>query len=185
MEVERGSHPEAAIPDFDTWFWLLGRTHDQAQRIMHWFWRQGRPQLAYLLQSRVSEVFGMDLHPAAVLGKGLMIDHASGVVIGETARVSLLDIGHLSTCPLSPLGCRWALTAPSFTAQLSGPPAQNLATATQSLATTYLSALAPPCLGALRSASACAPCLLAPLANAARGARSQPASESWLQAIQD
>ena len=44
--------------------------------------------MASLLQSRISEVFGMDIHPAAQLGSSIMIDHATGVVIGETARVS-------------------------------------------------------------------------------------------------
>ena len=43
--------------------------------------------LALVLQSRVSEVLHVDIHPAARLGRGLMIDHATGVVIGETARV--------------------------------------------------------------------------------------------------
>ena len=43
--------------------------------------------LAVVLQSRVSEVMHVDIHPAAQLGRGMMIDHATGVVIGETARV--------------------------------------------------------------------------------------------------
>ena len=50
-------------------------------------WLDGAKRSAYLCQSRGSEVFGMDLHPAAVVGKGCMIDHATGVVVGETARV--------------------------------------------------------------------------------------------------
>lgn len=59
----------------------------QAYRIGHWLWRQGRKDMAYLLQMRVSEVFGVDIHPAATIGKGIMIDHAHSIVIGETARV--------------------------------------------------------------------------------------------------
>ena len=59
----------------------------QAYRIGHWLWRQGRKDLAYFIQARVSEVFGIDIHPAAKIGKGLMIDHAHSIVIGETARV--------------------------------------------------------------------------------------------------
>ncbi len=59
----------------------------QAYRIGHWLWQQGRRDLAYLIQARVSEVFGVDIHPAARIGKGLMIDHAHSIVIGETAVV--------------------------------------------------------------------------------------------------
>src|SRR5690606_3267944 len=49
--------------------------------------REGRRELAYLVQARMSEVFGVDIHPAARIGKGLMIDHAHSIVIGETAVV--------------------------------------------------------------------------------------------------
>ncbi|KAL3519286.1 hypothetical protein ACH5RR_017435 [Cinchona calisaya] len=59
----------------------------QAQRIAHKFWVQGRNVLAVILQSRVSEVFGVDIHPGARIGRGIVIDHATGVVIGETAVV--------------------------------------------------------------------------------------------------
>ena len=66
----------------------------QSYRITHWFWKQERFQLALLLQNRISEVFGVDIHPAACIGKGVFIDHGTGVVIGETAivedQVSLL-----------------------------------------------------------------------------------------------
>lgn len=59
----------------------------ETHRIAHWLWRQGRRDLAYFFQMRSSEVFGVDIHPAARLGKGVMIDHAHSVVIGETAVV--------------------------------------------------------------------------------------------------
>lgn len=59
----------------------------EAYRIAHRLWKQGREGLALALQSRVSEVFAVDIHPAAELGKGLLLDHATGVVIGETAVV--------------------------------------------------------------------------------------------------
>ncbi|MBD3679606.1 MAG: serine O-acetyltransferase [Rhodobacteraceae bacterium] len=59
----------------------------QCYRIGHWLWGQGRHDLAYFVQMRVSEVFGVDIHPAAVIGKGIMIDHAHSIVIGETAVV--------------------------------------------------------------------------------------------------
>jgi len=59
----------------------------QAQRIAHSLWLKGRQSLALLLQHRISEAFHVDAHPAAKIGKGVMIDHATGVVIGETAVV--------------------------------------------------------------------------------------------------
>ena len=59
----------------------------QAYRIGHWLWTQGRYDLAYFIQMRTSEIFGIDIHPAARIGKGIMIDHAHSIVIGETAVV--------------------------------------------------------------------------------------------------
>ncbi len=59
----------------------------QAYRVGHWLWKSGRRDLAYFVQMRVSEVFGVDIHPAAVVGRGIMIDHAHSIVIGETAVV--------------------------------------------------------------------------------------------------
>jgi serine O-acetyltransferase len=59
----------------------------QAYRIGHWLWQQGRHHLAYFVQMRVSEIFGVDIHPAAQVGRGIMIDHAHSIVIGETAVV--------------------------------------------------------------------------------------------------
>ncbi len=59
----------------------------QAYRLGNWLWKQGRTDLAYYVQMRISEIFGVDIHPAATIGKGLMIDHAHSIVIGETAVV--------------------------------------------------------------------------------------------------
>jgi serine O-acetyltransferase len=59
----------------------------QAYRIGHWLWQAGRRDMSYFVQMRVSEVFGVDIHPAARVGKGIMIDHAHSIVIGETAVV--------------------------------------------------------------------------------------------------
>ncbi len=59
----------------------------QAYRVGHWLWGQGRTDMAYFVQMRVSEVFGVDVHPAAHIGRGIMIDHAHSIVIGETAVV--------------------------------------------------------------------------------------------------
>jgi serine O-acetyltransferase len=59
----------------------------QSYRLAHWLWTQRRKDLAYFIQARTSEVFGVDIHPAARIGKGIMIGHAHSVVIGETAVV--------------------------------------------------------------------------------------------------
>ena len=59
----------------------------QAYRIANWLWRQGRRDMAFFVQMRVSEMFGVDIHPAARIGQGIMIDHAQSIVIGETAVV--------------------------------------------------------------------------------------------------
>lgn len=59
----------------------------QVHRMAHYLWQHGRHQLALFLQSRNSETFGVDIHPAAQIGKGVMFDHATGIVIGETAVV--------------------------------------------------------------------------------------------------
>lgn len=59
----------------------------QAYRMAHVLWQLDRKDLALVIQARCTEVFGIDLHPAADIGCGLMIDHGTGVVIGETARI--------------------------------------------------------------------------------------------------
>ena len=59
----------------------------QSYRIAHHLWMRGRRDMAYFFQMRVSEVFGVDIHPAARIGRGIMIDHAHSIVIGETAVV--------------------------------------------------------------------------------------------------
>lgn len=59
----------------------------QAYRIANYYWKKDRKQLALFLQSQISEVYTVDIHPAARIGKGIMIDHAHSIVIGETAVV--------------------------------------------------------------------------------------------------
>ncbi|XAR49953.1 Serine O-acetyltransferase [Bertholletia excelsa] len=59
----------------------------QAHRLAHRLWAQNRKPLALALQSRIADVFSVDIHPAARIGKGVLLDHATGVVIGETAVV--------------------------------------------------------------------------------------------------
>jgi len=59
----------------------------QTHRVAHWLWQHDRRAMALFFQNRISGLFGVDIHPAARMGKGIMIDHATGVVIGETAVV--------------------------------------------------------------------------------------------------
>jgi serine O-acetyltransferase len=59
----------------------------QTQRLSHWLWNKGRRDFALYLQSRSSAVFQCDIHPAARIGRGIFLDHATGVVVGETAVI--------------------------------------------------------------------------------------------------
>jgi serine O-acetyltransferase len=59
----------------------------QAYRLAHFLWHRGRKDLALYLQSQSSSVFGVDIHPSAKIGRGIFIDHATGVVIGATAII--------------------------------------------------------------------------------------------------
>lgn len=59
----------------------------QSQRIANRLWREGRETLAFHFQSRTSERFGVDIHPAVKIGSGVMLDHATNITIGETAEV--------------------------------------------------------------------------------------------------
>ena len=59
----------------------------QAYRVAHFYWTHQHPTLARYLQSRISEVFAVDIHPGARIGKGIMFDHATSIVIGETAVI--------------------------------------------------------------------------------------------------
>jgi serine O-acetyltransferase len=59
----------------------------ESYRVAHFLWNHGRKLVALFIQNRMSDLFAVDIHPAARLGRGIMIDHATGVVIGETAVV--------------------------------------------------------------------------------------------------
>ena len=59
----------------------------QAYRIAHVFWKNNRFFLAEMLQSLISQKFAVDIHPAAKIGRGILLDHATNLVIGETARI--------------------------------------------------------------------------------------------------
>ncbi len=72
----------------DPFLFYKGFAALEAYRVAHWLWHQGRATLSLHVQSRISEVFGADIHPAARIGSGVFIDHATGVVIGETTVVA-------------------------------------------------------------------------------------------------
>lgn len=76
----------------------------QAHRISHELWLQGRQFLAYYLQNKISQQFGVDIHPGATVGSGIMLDHATGIVIGETAVLGD-DISILHSVTLGGIGC--------------------------------------------------------------------------------
>jgi len=59
----------------------------QTHRLAHWLWQNGRRDFALYLQSRSSAVFQCDIHPAAEIGRGIFLDHATGLVVGETAVI--------------------------------------------------------------------------------------------------
>src|SRR6201986_1601013 len=59
----------------------------QTHRLAHWLWGQGRKDFAYYLQSRSSGVFQTDINPAVPVGRGIFLDHATGLVVGETAVI--------------------------------------------------------------------------------------------------
>jgi len=79
---------DSACTNFSTPFLYFKGFHAlEAYRAAHWLWQKDRRSLALVLQNRISTVFGVDIHPAARIGKGVMLDHATGIVIGETAVV--------------------------------------------------------------------------------------------------
>ncbi|QHI95940.1 serine O-acetyltransferase [Aristophania vespae] len=79
---------DPACTDFVTPFLFFKGWHAlQAYRIAHHLWLNGRRPLAYHVQSRINERFGIDIHPGATIGQGLTIDHGTGIVIGETCII--------------------------------------------------------------------------------------------------
>jgi len=63
------------------------RHRDQSYRITHYLWNQNRKALALYLQNQISVAFDVDIHPAAKIGHGIMFDHATGIVVGETSVI--------------------------------------------------------------------------------------------------
>lgn len=77
------AYPNLLIP----YLFAKGFLGLEMYRIAHALWHSGRTTEALMIQSRVSEVFAMDIHPAARIGTGVFIDHATGIVVGETAVI--------------------------------------------------------------------------------------------------
>jgi len=82
--AEIGPRLDRAI---DPFLYFKGFQAIQTHRFAHALWKGGRRDFAYYLQSRASQVFQVDIHPAASIGKGIMLDHATGFVVGETAAI--------------------------------------------------------------------------------------------------
>lgn len=79
---------DPAVEHFSTpLLYLKGFLALQGYRISNWLWHQDRKALAIYLQNQISIVFAVDVHPAATIGEGIMLDHATGIVIGETAVI--------------------------------------------------------------------------------------------------
>jgi serine O-acetyltransferase len=68
-------------------FYFKGFQAIETHRLAHALWNAGRRDFALYLQSRSSEVFQTDIHPAAQVGKGVFLDHATGLVVGSTAVI--------------------------------------------------------------------------------------------------
>jgi serine O-acetyltransferase len=83
----RARDPAAAQSLLTPFLYYKGFHALQCHRIAHRLWLEGRHDLAHLLQSRVSEVFAIDIHPAVPVGRGVFIDHGTGLVVGETAVI--------------------------------------------------------------------------------------------------
>jgi len=95
---------DPACPDLLTPFLFFKGYHAlQAYRFGHWLWKRGRQHLAFHLQSRSSETFAVDIHPAARLGQGLLLDHGTGLVVGETAVIGD-DVSMLQSVTLGGTG---------------------------------------------------------------------------------
>lgn len=67
--------------------YLKGFHAIQSYRITHYLWNQNRKSLALYLQNQISVAFDADIHPAAKIGHGIMFDHATGIVVGETSVI--------------------------------------------------------------------------------------------------
>jgi len=87
-DLEAVKERDPACDDFlSPFLYFKGFQALSAYRVSHWLWREGRKDLALYLQSLISVVYGVDIHPAALIGKGILLDHATGFVAGETTVI--------------------------------------------------------------------------------------------------
>jgi serine O-acetyltransferase len=71
----------------DVFLYFKGFHALQTHRVAHHLYKHGRQVVAHYLQSQVSQTFQIDIHPNATIGSGVMMDHGTGIVVGETARI--------------------------------------------------------------------------------------------------
>lgn len=81
------SRDPACSSHLHAFLYFKGYMAIQTHRCAHALYNAGRDLIAYHLQNRSSELFGVDINPAAIIGHGIMLDHATGFVMGETARI--------------------------------------------------------------------------------------------------
>ena len=87
-DIEAVYHRDPACRHYSTPLLYFKGLHSiEAYRAAHYYWVRDREPLALYLQSRISEVFAVDIHPGARLGKGIFFDHATSIVVGETAVI--------------------------------------------------------------------------------------------------
>jgi serine O-acetyltransferase len=81
------THDPAARDTVCPFLFFKGFHALESYRLAHYLWSVDRQHLALYLQNRISDLFGVDIHPAARIGRGVMMDHATGIVVGETAVI--------------------------------------------------------------------------------------------------
>ena len=88
IDIKATRNRDPACNSYSTPFLFYKGFHAlQGHRIAHWLWGESRHSLAFFSQHQMSSIFGVDIHPAARIGCGIMFDHATGLVIGETAVI--------------------------------------------------------------------------------------------------
>ena len=88
IDIKATRERDPACNSYSTPFLFYKGFHAlQAYRVAHWLWGQSRHSLAFYFQNQMSSIFSVDIHPAARIGCGIMFDHATGLVVGETAVI--------------------------------------------------------------------------------------------------
>ena len=88
IDIKATRSRDPACNSYSTPFLFFKGFHAlQAYRVAHWLWEQERHSLAFYFQNQMSTIFSVDIHPAARIGCGIMFDHATGLVVGETAVI--------------------------------------------------------------------------------------------------